>query len=218
MGQVTVMPKQSQLPPTEQYGHTHKKVVLTEEQLAAASERLYTRSVERIKKRNEEYEKDLMFQMQHNDPTRKKKPEELSEAEQRAIAKLYSQPIERKAITQANLEKKFAPPQAETKTVLPEEKDAITERLYSQSMQRKKQGLEQSEKRMYGAPSPRKVLDKEHLAKSLESLYSSAVAKKKESDEKLEGKYGWKRETAKKPLSKAEIESLGQRLATKSGK
>jgi hypothetical protein len=207
--------KQSQLPATDQYGHSNKKVVLTPEQMEAAAARLYTRSLEHIQKRNKEYEEAISFQMNHNDKAHKQHGE-LSEGEQKAISKLYQQPLDRKAATQQSLEKKFAPPQPATKVVAPEEQDAITDRLYHQAMAKKKQGLEQSEKRVYlSKTSPRRVLDKEHLALSLESLYKKAMEKKKEWDQKLEEKYSWKLQSPRKPLSKEEEDALAKRLSAK---
>lgn len=203
-------------PPIAEYGVQQKKIVLTPEQLEKGLERLYGQSVKAHSARKQQYDEDTAFQMQHNDITYKKvRVGELSEAEQKAVTKLYTQPMERRAAAQASLDKKFAPVQPAVHTVSPEEKDQITERLYSTA--RHKASLEESARRIYGAPQEPRVLDKEQLAANIDSCYTKAVAKKKEADAALEAEYGWKRKE-QKPLTPAEIAALGARLATKSGK
>jgi hypothetical protein len=199
-------------------GPAAKKVVLSEDAMNSAMDRLYNSQVKRILKNKEEYNKEVDWNFRHNtvDRYEKKRTTNLSEHEKSVVAALYSLPMERKAHVKKELEKKFMPVQATTKQVLPEEKEMITDRLYNQSIQRKEQSLEAASKKVYGVPQPPPKLDKDRMKESLAHLYTEAVDKKKNADEKLGAKYSFPKVQTKK-VPNDTLKSIVDRLATKPG-
>jgi hypothetical protein len=192
--------------------HQPKRVVMKPEELEKTAERLYGHSVKKIQEQRKKFDEAVEFQASHNGTVKVRKSEP-TDAEAKALERLYSQPIEKKKRNLEAAEKKqsaLAPP---TKKVLPEEVDQITDRLFAQAMKRKQTNLEASTKKLYGADADAKKLDADQLKARVDSLFTQAVEKKKAAVTKLTDQYQWKVESKK--ISKEEASALGERLAKK---
>jgi hypothetical protein len=195
--------------------HQPKRVVMKPEDLEKMADRLYGQSMKVISNRKKEFDDAVTYKASHND-TKYRNHGEVSESEEKALHRLYTQPIERK---RANREKqeRIAEDQASVgnKKIQPEEAEQLADRLYAQSMRQKQQSLINSTKRIYGDENAeQKKLSKADFAASVDSLFTTAVQKKKDADEKLTAKYRWKQQQLK-PLTKEETAALADRLSTK---
>lgn len=204
------------LPPVSAYS-TSQKRSLSPQQLEKSLERLYTRSVNTAKERDEEYWKNVNEQMEHN-KLKKVSTGDLTDEEKTRIDHLYTQPIERKKKAEQSASKKSSEhTTVNVKHVTQDEQDAIVDRLYGQAIQSHAQQLAGSLKRVYGdsTSSKGKTLDKDGLASSVDNLYVKAMEKKKTADAQLQEKYGWKKIVSEKKINADDAKALAERLQKK---
>jgi hypothetical protein len=204
------------LPPVSAYSTTQKRS-LSPQQLEKSLERLYTRSVNTTKERDEEYWKAVNDQLEHN-KLKKVATGDLTDEEKTRIDHLYTQPIERKKKADQSASKKSSEHTvSNVKHVTQDEQDAIVDRLYGQAIQSHAQQLAGSLKRVYGDSSTNKgkTLDKDGLAAAVEALYTKAIEKKKTADSQLQDKYGWKKIVSEKKITPEEAKTLAERLQKK---
>ena len=175
------------------------------------AERLYTQSVDRIKKQRNKFEEEIDFMATHNHPAVPTSSDR-STGEEAMLERLYKQPMEKKRITLEKLERKAEAELYVSKKMSRFDVEAMAERLCAHDA--KEQILLKSTRRVYGNPQKPHVLTKPEMDARIDALYTQARQKKKESDEKLREQYMWKK-VHSLVISREREKEIAERLSSK---